>query len=77
MSNYKVHSYARSKVKANRQPGGGCAIVYNENRFTATKLSISVPNGVEACWLALKPEAKNDMIENIVIGSIYVSPSLK
>ena len=54
MDDYKVHSYKRSKVKANRQPGGCCAIVYNERRFIATKLDIFVPNGVEACLLVLK-----------------------
>ena len=52
MSNYKVHSHRRTlfsvvcgnipsvhrrtKVKANRQPGGACALVYNENRFKVT-----------------------------------------
>ena len=60
MSNYKVHSYKRPKVKAKKQPGGACAIVYNENRFKATKLDIAVPKGVEACWLLLKPLQKND-----------------
>ena len=47
LSNYKVHSYKRPKTKANKQPGGGCAIVYNENRFRATELNIAVPAGVE------------------------------
>ena len=56
LDDYKVHSYKRPKVKANRQPGGGCAIVYNEHRFKATKLDVHVPNGVEACWLVLKQE---------------------
>ena len=47
LNNYKVHSYKRKKVKAKKQPGGGCAIVYNENRFKATKLDIPIPKGVE------------------------------
>ena len=77
MDDYKVHSYKRPKVKANRQPGGGCAIVYNEHRFKATKLDVHVPNGVEACWLVLKTMNQSDLIENIAIASIYVSPTSK
>ena len=75
MKNYKIHSYKRPKVKANRQPRGGCAIVYNENRFNASEPDVYVPKGVEACWLILKPLNKKDLIENIAIGSIYVSPN--
>ena len=46
MPNYKVHSYKRPKVKAKKQPGGSCALVYNETRFKATKLDVPVPKGV-------------------------------
>jgi hypothetical protein len=76
-ANYKVHSYKREKVKAKKQPGGGCAIVYNENRFKATKLDIPIPKGVEACWLILKPLNSNDLVEHIAIASIYVSQTSK
>ena len=75
MTNYKIHSYKRPKVKAKKQPGGACAIVYNEVRFKATKLDVPVPKGVEACWLLLKPLKKTDLIENIALASIYVSPT--
>ena len=34
LSNYKIKSFKRPKVIQNRQPGGGSAIVYSENRFT-------------------------------------------
>ena len=77
LNNYKVHSYKREKVKAKKQPGGGCAIVYNENRFKATKLDVFVPRGVEACWLMLKPLNKTDLVENLVLAAIYVSPTSK
>ena len=43
LNDYKIHSYKRPKIKANRQPGGGCAIIYNERRFKATKLDVFVP----------------------------------
>ena len=45
-------------------------------RFFAEKLSIFVPPGVEACWLHLRPKEKS-LIKNLVIASIYVSPSSK
>ena len=74
LQNYKIHSYKRPKVKAKKQPGGACAIIYNESRFRATILDVPVPRGVEACWLLLKPINKMDLIENIAIASIYLSP---
>ena len=75
MDNYKVHSHRRPKVKANRQPGGACALIYNENRFDVTNLDVHVPKGVEACWSVFKPKNKTDLIENIAIASVYVSPN--
>ena len=75
MNNYTIHSHRRTKKKANTQPGGACALVYNESRFQVTKLDIYVPKGVEACWTVFKPLNKTDLIENIAIASIYVSPN--
>ena len=42
MNNYQIHSYKRPKVKARKQPGGGSAIVYNEQRFKVQKLDVFV-----------------------------------
>ena len=75
MNNYKINSYKRPKVKAKKQPGGGCAIVYNDHRFKVEKLDVFVPKGVEACWIVMKPVNKTDLIDNIAAASIYVSPS--
>ena len=36
-----------------------------------------MPTGVEACWLLLKPMNKTDLIENIAVASVYVSPTSK
>ena len=77
MPNYKVHSYRRAKTKAKKQPGGACAIIYKETRYKANKLNVHVPNGVEACWVNLKPVNQSNMVENIVVGSVYVSPTSK
>ena len=35
LENYNVLSYRRPKIKMNRQPGGGCAIIFSEERFCA------------------------------------------
>ena len=75
LKNYKINSHRRPKVKANKQPGGACALIYNENRFKVTNLDIHVPKGVEACWSVFKPLNKNDQVKNIAIASVYVSPN--
>ena len=75
LRNYKIHSHRRTKVKANRQPGGACALVYNENRFEVTNLEIHIPKGVEACWSVFKPKNSSDLIQHIAIASVYVSPN--
>ena len=62
-------------MKANTQPGGDCALVYNENRFEVKHLNIHVPKGLEACWSVFKPKNKTDIIEHIAIASVYVSPN--
>ena len=49
--------------------------MYNEKRFKAKKLEVFVPKGVRACCLLLQPINKDDLIENIAIASIYVSPN--
>ena len=75
LKSHRIKSYKRPKRKQSRQPGGGCAIVYSENRFVEQKTDIFVPNGVEACWLIIQPKKPNEKIKNIAIASIYVSPS--
>ena len=66
MSNYKIHSHKRLKVKANRQPGGACALIYNEKRFEVKNLDVFIPKGVDACWSVFRPKSKTDLIENII-----------
>ena len=41
---FKTKSYYRK----NKSPGGGCAIIYDKNRFRATDPDIMVPEEVEA-----------------------------
>ena len=66
-----------SYFRRNKAPGGGCAIVYDKNKFRATDPEISVPENVEAIWSVLTPVNKNSeklKVKRILVGSIYVSP---
>ena len=62
---------------SNRQPAGGCAIVYNDSRFKVTELSIDTPEKVEAAWALFEPitQSVNHKVKRIVVGTIYVSPN--
>ena len=39
----------------NRSPGGGCANLNNETRFSVTNLEIDAPEGVESIWALFTP----------------------
>ena len=70
-NHFKSISYARPN-----RPGGGCAIIYNEERFKVTRLDVDIPDEVEAAYALLVP-IKNDAsvkVKRIVVGSFYVSP---
>ena len=75
LQNFKVISYRRPKCKAKKQPGGGAAIIYNEERFNICKLDVPSPTGVEIVWALVKPKNRNGSIEKIAVASIYISPS--
>ena len=73
---FKSISYYRK----NKAPGGGCAIIYNENRFLVSDLKISAPAEIENCWALLIPKQQdtNKMkVKRIAVGSYYVSPRSK
>ena len=53
--NFKIVSYFRK----NKSPGGGSAIIFNENRFNATDPEVSVPENVEAVWSVFSPVSAN------------------
>ena len=65
-------SYRRRK----KSPGGGCAIVYDKNRFRSEDPDIVVPENIEAVWSVLTPKIANNRlkVKRIAVGSIYVSP---
>ena len=75
LQQYKIISFKRPKKKANRQPGGGAAIFYNENRFTVSKIETSIPTGVEIVWALVKPKQNIGNIKKIAVASVYISPS--
>ena len=70
---FKYVSYFRQ----NRSPGGGCAIIFNENRFKASDPDIFVPENVEAVWAVFTPAVgcSNQLkVKRIAVCSVYVSP---
>ena len=70
---FKSHSYYRK----NRSPGGGCAIIFNENRFSVLSLVVEFPEDVESVWALFTPKSddrKNMKVKRIAVGSFYVSP---
>ena len=74
-SQFKVISHKRKQIN-NRQPGGGCAIFYNDRSFRVSNLDINPPEGVEACWALLSPliVTPHHRVKKLVVSSIYVSP---
>ena len=77
LNNYKILSYKRPKVKTAKQPGGGCALIYCEKRFTVSNLCVHIPNGVEAVWALVEPKQENRKVKRIAMCSLYVSPTSK
>ena len=69
---YKNISYYRK----NRAPGGGCAIVYNENRFCVQDLSIPAHMEIENTWALITPKqpAVGLDVKRIAVASYYISP---
>ena len=54
--------------------GGGSAIAARLDRFTLSKLNISLPKGVEAVWGLLRPKFVTGMISVIIVCCFYSPP---
>ena len=70
---FKSVSYYRK----NKSPGGGCAIIFNEERFRASDPGVTVPENVEAVWSVFSPLAglsQDIKVKRIAVASVYVSP---
>ena len=72
---YKNISYYRK----NRAPGGGCAIIYNENRFEVQDLEIPAPAEIENVWALVTPKQAgvglgSMNVKRIAVASYYISP---
>ena len=72
---YKAVGFTSQRV-GKSQPGGGCAIIYNEAKFLLSTCDINVPFGVEAVWRIASPKNPNAKVGKIGIGSFYISPKL-
>ena len=72
------HFKSISCYRKNRAPGGGCSILYHENRFSVTNLEIAAPEEIESCWAMFVPKSSsnghNQKVKRIAVGSYYVSP---
>ena len=69
---YKSISYYRK----NRAPGGGCAIIYKDTRFSIEDLEVPSPTEIENVWALATPKHSDTGMnfKRIAIGSYYVSP---
>ena len=70
---YKSISYLRK----NRSPGGGCAIIYqNNNQVKFRQADIIVPENIEAVWAtcSLLDTHSHMKVKRIAICSVYISP---
>ena len=75
-THFKVISYKRKQKKNNRQPGGGCAIIFNDRRFQVSEIDLPVPEGVEAAWAIFTPLSQTqNCVKKIAVGTFYVSPN--
>ena len=67
-----------SCYRKNKSPGGGAAIIFDKNRFSAEDADIIVPSEVEAVWTVLRPlsgQLKYCKVKRILVASIYISPN--
>ena len=72
---FKYFSYYRR----NKAPGGGCAIVFNETRFSVTSLQIPSIEEIETCWALVAPKCKSKKVKvkRLAVGAYYISPRSK
>ena len=66
-----------SQHRGNKKRGGGCAIVYNQNRFIVERIEIEIPSVVEGVWALFTPKVNTTMskVKRIAVASFYVSPN--
>ena len=57
--------------------GGGAAIAVRLDKFTISKLNISIPKSVEVVWGLLKPKIANGKISTIIACCFYSPPNSK
>ena len=73
---YTAVGFSRKKVGKN-QPGGGCAIIFNESKFFVNLADIFVPEGIEGIWRLATARDNSAKVGKIAIGSFYISPKSK
>ena len=73
MSNISYISTPRPGAKR----GGGAGIAINTNRFSVTKLDITIPKPLEIVWAMLRPIEHTGVIRRIILCSLYSPPNSK
>ena len=57
--------------------GGGTALACSEQMFHITKLNISIPSPLEACFTLLKPKKPTGKIQKFICCAFYLPPRSK
>ena len=73
MSNISYISTPRPGAKR----GGGAGIAINTDRFSVTKLDITIPKPLEIVWAMLRPIEHTGVIRRIILCSLYSPPNSK
>ena len=71
-----------SNVYQRKEKGGRPALIINHKKYNIEDLTntvVQIPWGVEVAWALLTPKnvTRSSLIQNIVVGSIYVKPTSK
>ena len=69
-------AYISTPRPGNRR-GGGAAIVVNTDKYSVSKLNISIPNNLEIVWGLVKPNEICGKITKIIACSFYCPPKSK
>ena len=57
--------------------GGGAAIAYSTDKYSISKLNISIPKPLEIVWALLRPSEPTGDIRKVILCSFYSPPNSK
>jgi hypothetical protein len=68
--------YVSTPRPGNRR-GGGAAIVVNTDKYSVSKLNVSIPNNLEIVWGLIRPHEISGKITKIIVCCFYCPPKSK